>query len=276
MCITTAPARLSKTKILASKMDNGNHLLSYSNTAKNISGRPNAMILPVPGKLNKELFFDTTLYNNFLKDIEYQIKPKSRGASLKSFKSVLSDDVEDFQVGMYRILLSENLPAIQKVLNELPEAQRPQISQELYDFFASHYAGWSFVVCCFDSSKETDSQPIMFEYKPMYPDYLYYPGMDSHNGLAPEPGSAVRVDHCLMVQELGEDINGRKANNFFKQKEYVPEFLVKHYNGKIVDGINSNGDWYVSIDDLKGRVDNKDTWYKPINFIRTTKHPSLV
>ena len=40
MCITVNHAALSNTKILSIPLENGNHFISYSNKAKNLSGKP--------------------------------------------------------------------------------------------------------------------------------------------------------------------------------------------------------------------------------------------
>ena len=56
MCIVSAEAKLTKTKILSMALDNGRHLLSYTNKAKNLSGKVNSMILPIPGKVDKDWF----------------------------------------------------------------------------------------------------------------------------------------------------------------------------------------------------------------------------
>lgn len=47
----------------------GNHFISYSNKAKNLSGKRNAMILPIPGETDQSLFIHTTKYKNFMEDI---------------------------------------------------------------------------------------------------------------------------------------------------------------------------------------------------------------
>ena len=66
MCIVSKEAKLSKTRILSMALDNGNHLLAYSNKVENTSGKQNSMILAVPGELRQEWFMDTSDYNKFL------------------------------------------------------------------------------------------------------------------------------------------------------------------------------------------------------------------
>lgn len=74
MCITINHAHLSKTKILSLPLENGNHFIAYSNKVKNESGKPNAMILPIPGKTSPELFHNTESYKDFMDEINERLK----------------------------------------------------------------------------------------------------------------------------------------------------------------------------------------------------------
>lgn len=262
MCITTKPARLSKTQILAMTLDNGNHLLAYCNRVKNISGQANAMILAVPGEVNQSNFYDTTEYNQFLKNLEAHIKPKYRSMYLS--KSLSLDEAEVFDNGIYTVVISKSADAIKNALEaSVPAEKRPEISSDLLNFFADHYKDWNLVVCCFSGDKEMEAQPIMFEYKPFYPDYLYFPGMDAHNGDKPDLSKQVPMDHTIIFSIKNETDGTYKI---FKQE--VPEILKnREYKGTIINGPALNGDWYVNIKEAQ----NLD--YYQNNIIRSQLHP---
>lgn len=235
MCITSAPAKLSKTKILSIELEDGYHLLSYANTAKNLADKANCMILPVPGSLTQSDFFDTTAYAGFLKELEANFTSRSRSAS-KSLKT-LSAKVENFQLGMYNVFLSTDIHAIGGILDKLPEDQKPDISKNLLTFFEKAYPSCNFVVCVFSNNSSMDSQPIMFRYKPNNEKILFFPAVDAHDGNAPDLSKQVDVDHFLFTE-----ISSAKSFEFKDSK--VPSFLKnRKLSGFKYTGSQLNGDW---------------------------------
>ena len=121
MCIVSAEAKLSKTRILSMELDNGRHYLAYSNSATNLSGGKNSMILAIPGTVKD--FYDTTHYNDFLKDIENQAhieEFQSRGMRSKSAKGFTK-----VKLGMYDIIVGNDLLDKGLVsMNEIHVSQR--------------------------------------------------------------------------------------------------------------------------------------------------------
>lgn len=244
MCITSGPAKLSKTKILSLKLDEEYHLLAYSNNTRNLSDHPNSMILAVPGKLTQEDFFDTTLYAKFLEEIEEFNTPRTR--SLGKSKSIDDDTLsfENFQLGMYNVFLSNSADLIGEAVSALPENERPVISSDLLDFFKTHYVDWSYIVCVFDNKQAIDAQPIMFKYKPFDKNILFFPAMDSHSGKAPVVNSNVAVDHVLIYEDKGNGITE------FPEECQIPDFLKnKEYNCSTKVGARPNGDWYLKFEE---------------------------
>ena len=274
MCIVSAEAKLSKTKILSMPLDNGRHLLSYTNKVKNLSGKVNSMILPVPGKVSREWFHETTGYNNFLGDIEKQAyveEFRSRGLKSKGISRSLSFD--EFKVGFYNVVTTNSIDALKEHLSErVAEAQRPDISDELLDFFKEHYDGWSFVVCIFAGNKEMDAQPIMFEYEPVEFDILYFPMMDSHTGGAPNLKEHVSVDHTLIVDFPGLSEERVKKVEFSQD---VPEVLKrrKFVSTKWKKSM-INGDMYIDLGELNSK--SKDASDVFSFFMRKSNHPCRI
>ena len=250
MCITVNHAALSNTKILSIPLENGNHFISYSNKAKNLSGKPNAMILPI-------LFHDTTKYKNFMEDIikvcgldkYYGILSKGLRSKSRAAGDELSFD--QFELGMYTVGLAKDFGGVRDFLDSLPENKRPVVSEELKKFFEEKYKGWSFAVCCFDSDKMIDSQPIAFEYKPFDSGLIYYPTMDGHDGGAPNEDESVRVDHTFIYEHTGHMQKEKFIKEFITLGEEVPKFLQdKKYRAHPLRGHQKNGDTFISVKKL--------------------------
>jgi len=248
MCITVNHADLSKTKILSLPLKNGNHFISYSNSVKNLSGKPNAMILPIPGETSPAFFYNTEAYKDFISEILNKCRYEEDycGEVSKGFKSAtLSFD--RFELGMYTVGLAKEFNGIREFLNHLSEEKRPEISEELKQFFEEKYAGWSFAICVFDSNSTIDAQPIAFEYKPFDGRLLYYPTMDGHDGKAPRVGAMVKTDHTLIYEHTGK-MSREYYQKFVTLNAEVPEFLQnRKYRAVFSHGFEKNGDTFVDI-----------------------------
>jgi len=267
MCIVSAEAKLSKTRILSMALDNGRHILSYSNKVQNLSGQRNSMILAIPGEVKEEWFYDTTEYNKFMEDIEDRAHlsfESSKGINYRGALGMKSKGFSRFGVGMYDIITTKDLNDVTREID---------ITMELLDFFHNHYKGWTFVVCMFSGEKEMDAQPIMFEYEPMYPQWLYFPTMDSHDGQAPDFIHPVDMDHSLMYEYPG--LADRVVHNMkFDQK--VPEILKRRnyvstkWNTEDT-GKQINGDMYLHIPSLERYAKDREFCYE--GFTRSLTHP---
>lgn len=256
MCITINHAKLSKTKILSLALENGNHFISYSNSVKNLSGKPNAMILPIPGRTYPELFHNTESYKDFMDEIiekcdliENYMGIQSKGMRSRGIDTELS--FESFQLGMYSVGLSKNFQGIREFLNQLSEEKRPVISESLKEFFEEKYAGWSFAVCVFDSDQAIDTQPIAFEYEPFNYGFLYYPTMDGHDGSAPDLNAMVDVDHTFIYEHIGK-MTEKYYKTHVTLDAKVPYFLQdRKYRKVFSKGKARNGDTFVKHFDMR-------------------------
>ena len=253
MCISVNHAAMSKTKILSLVLDSGNHFIAYSNKVKNLSGKPNAMILPIPGETKQEFFYDTTKYKDFMDEIikkcdyeEDYLGFRSRGMHLSKSKFF-----ENFTVGMYDVGLSKNFEGIQEFLASFPEDKRPDISTELQNFFKEKYAGWSFAICVFDTDKTIDAQPIAFKYKPFGDKVIYFPTMDGHDGKAPVIDSMVDVDHTFIYEHTGSTDGMELVQKFVTLKADVPAFLQdRKYRAIYARGNAKNGDTFLNVEKM--------------------------
>ncbi len=250
MCITVNHADLSKTKILSLPLENGNHFIAYSNKVKNLSGKPNAMILPIPGETNPGLFHNTEPYKDFMDEITKKCDFEEDYLGMKS-RGIFSKGFERFELGQYTIALAKDFQGIREFLSQLSEEKRPEVSEELKKFFEEKYAGWSFAICAFDSDKTIDAQPIAFEYKPFDGNLIYFPTVDGHDGKAPVLGELVDTDHTFIYEHTGSmDIpEGRRFEYYQKTVTLdakVPSFLnERRYRTTISRGRQVNGDTFI-------------------------------
>jgi hypothetical protein len=243
MCITSHKAELKSTKIISFRKEDGNVYLAYSNTVRNLSDKRNVMLLPIPGEVRGEWFYDTTNYSNYLNEISrqttvseaYAYGVHSRGSQVKS-KSLSMSRVD---VGQYEILFSKDFDELHRELTQAGV----EVSAELIEFFVEHYPGFTLVACLFDSNKTIDAQPIALEYKPISNDILFFPTMDSHDGSIPRiSDERVALDHHIISElEYGDPEKGLVS---FTQE--VPEFLKDvRYGTYKLRFFDSNGDIYV-------------------------------
>lgn len=234
MCITSAEAHLSKTRILSLPIEEGRHFIAYSNMVTNLSGKPNSMILPIPGKLKKEWFHNTEKYNTFMNDIVEYLTPKTRGT--KGLKLSADASFDSFKLGMYYVGIAETFDGIQAFIETLKPEEHPALTESLSTFFREYYKNWGFVVCVFDAAKRMEAQPIAFEYEPFDYSVVFFPTMDAHNGLAPEKGE-VDVDHVFIYEDLsrGQVYSPKNTPKFLQNRQY--KYLKAHQRMQ-------NGDTY--------------------------------
>jgi hypothetical protein len=241
MCITNQRAVLEATKIISFRKKNGNVFLAYSNSVQNQSEGRNVMLLPIPGEIRNEWFYDTTTYNRFMNEIAQQTLisqylnygERSRGMSRGMLKGI-----NRTTVGQYEVLYSKEIPELHDALLNAGVV----VTAELLDFFADHYKGYTIVACLFDSKNKIDAQPIAFEYKPFNDSLIFYPTMDAHDGSAPKRGN-VMVDHSIIVEDNTRPLE-TPGNVEFTQA--VPDFIKEVNFGTFqLDNEYENGDFYV-------------------------------
>lgn len=207
MCVTTGPAKLSNTIIYTGTgAHNGKsvHVLGYQNTVQNLEHGPNCMLLHIPTKepLGKDNFIRTDGKSEILKDITNAFRPLSKGfspeaASMSRGFHQYSAEVKIFKHDIYTVLSSRSVEATREVLNYLPVEKKPKIDDSLFEFYATHFPEWSFLLFLFDNKDMKDSNPILCHYTPINPEVLFAPTLDAHTGQAPDMREQVFMDHDI-------------------------------------------------------------------------------
>lgn len=251
MCIAVLPSEMENTKILSIPVggDSLNHFLCYSNNVVNLSGSPNAMILPVPGIVKQEWFYDTTPFKFFMNDISdncnYLYDYLGREKSLS--RGGLS---VNFKLGQYSIYVVPQDGDLTQTISSIDESIRPTIKNSFYDFFDKYYKNCSFVICLFGNNDTIDAQPIAFEYLPNNPNLLYFPTMDCHNGEIPDLNQYVKLNHIFLFEHTGLQPEGMKKTSTICRFD-VPSFLKdRKYRSLIGDNNELNGDTFIYIDNM--------------------------
>jgi len=265
MCITVNTAKLSKTKIISMPVGNDNHFISYSNNVKNLSGEPNAMILPIPGKSKREWFFDTTEYNGFLDEIISKSSLEKDYYGIRS-RSALSKSksLDFFELGNYKVVLADSWSKLISFIKQLPLNMQPKIKDDLSNFFQKEYASCSFVLCLFDSNKIIESQPIAFEYTPNDFNVLFFPTMDSHDGNPPKKHELIETDHTFIYEHTGAQ-NENMFQKTVKLNSKVPLFL-KERKYRFFESKSKNvknADTLILLDEMSElNFDNNPVFYR--------------
>lgn len=266
MCCTLRPAELSKTILYAGEATRDGqlvHVIGYQNRAKNRYNGPNAMILPFPaiGAMGPQNCLETTGLKWLMNDLASAVHieriarrdQSSRGLTLGSS----SRSVAVFDSGEYTVVLADDARDVPSALDMVDEAKRPELNEEIFDAYAKWYPEWPIALCCFQSRKEVESEPLLWWFKPRNEKVLFAPALDAHNGNAPDLTEHVRVDHSII---FGSTRNSRGAPVRFRRE--VP----KHITGLIADRVVglefstalSNGDFAIPVQRLTS-IDEKST-----------------
>lgn len=239
MCITAKDAKLSKTKIgLIVNHINQTHTLLYQNNVKNNHAGANCMILPILGSVRG--IEDSTPYDKILDELAEATAPKTRGGGLKKVIVIR-------EIGKYHVLHSVGASPeqIMEALQTLPAEKQPEISKELIAWYASYYKNPELILCCFSSSDQGKTQPIVITYIPRDFNTVFIPGADSHDGGVPNMAGSVERDHVIF---LGMYPAHSQTKVDFSQKDNMPdEMKYAIWQSFTPSPWTANGDWIVRV-----------------------------
>ncbi len=239
MCMSIDEARFSKTIVYAAQCQDGDHLLGYQNNALNLSNENvNAMLLPIPAKnrLTDDDMEKVCIYQE--DNLDEDIVCCAAGSADRSFQI--------FKSGMYTVIVAESFAKLRLAVTKLPKELQIKIPNEVLSAYTRWYPKWQPALCLWTGKSEIKAHPILWKFESMYPETLFYSGLDQHDGTVPNLNAKVERDHTLMI---GHYDRGNKVD-FTDSIVDTFYMLPKKVMGKIIFADTKNGDWWVNLKDI--------------------------
>lgn len=259
MCITSEPAKLSGTILLAHSFTdadgNTQNLIGYKNKPKSLRPGGNCMIFAIPALAGSKVeVIDMTDHHDLLKDYAELFQGHARGTGTKGLFLSLSDrSVEIVERGSYTVVIASHASDVPAALAMVKPGKRPRMNQALFDGLESLYGAWEqlggkrFVIACW--AGDIDPEPILLHYRPIpaFEGLHILPGLDAHDGKVPVPGKLVEVDHTIVVglaknaETYSTDADWVLRNVPSDLRAKLPRLVI----GREIDAALANGDWVI-------------------------------
>lgn len=271
MCVSVTPrtkVRMKETILYAAEVcpRDGDvvHVLGYQNTVQNGAGwlswlpfgsSGNAMLLPfpaVPGSMTKDHVLSTEDCPKILQDMADAVAPVFQASSDPMCRSVsvLPPKVYIFDSGIYTIVLAEDARVIPVVLDRVPAAKRPVLNPALFNAYAKWYPRWTMALCCFNNRRAKRATPLLWWYRPMFPDKLFLPALDCHTGDVPDLQTQVKVDHVVAVGSHALD-GGTPVRYRDRVPEVIAPYLSQRLLGERCNESMWNGDFWCRTESVR-------------------------
>lgn len=164
-----------------------------------------------------------------------------------------------FNSGIYTVVLADDPNKIPSVLHKVPRNKRPEINREIFDAYAKWYEGWTFALCCFDNRDASKSTPMVWWYEPNYPNLMFFPALDAHDGKPPILNTNVEVDHFLVlasdraVRDQGlRDLFLNPWQDFkYTGSAAIASYLPRKVMGRLYHESMRQGDFVFKIQDVR-------------------------
>ncbi len=266
MCITVAEAELSDTIIYAAEARRPSgeivHVLGYQNAVTEAKG-PNAMLLPFPaaGTVGRGNLVNAAAFKGVLGDYEQavdRLRPmtKSVGRGIGSFGAAATDaDAFDvFESGSYTVALVKKASALRAALEVMPEKVRPNITTGMIFTLGKLYPDWPMALCCFENGMSAP-EPLFWWYEPRFPDRLFAPGLDAHDGGPPDLARKAARSHTLAFAALESDhpIDSQLQKQLFAVPEEHQWLLSARVCGRKINDLTPNGDFVYPLSQIRKR-----------------------
>ncbi|MFI6492856.1 hypothetical protein [Streptomyces sp. NPDC050564] len=230
------------------------HVLGYQNTAVNLADGPNAMVLHLPTyRMGPGNFLSLGTSSDVLERMVEAVRPVAVAAAggMDWMEWDATPEVQVFEHDIYTVLLAHTPTALPMALAEVPEHERPRLSEPLLRFYEERYPGRALAVCCFDNAQAAQAEPLLMWYPPIDADVLTLPALDCHTGDVPALNSEVPVDHWVL---LGTDEAPEKwgfpVDYGEDMRHDLRQFLPGAVVGRYFDGTLPNGDFCIRHEDL--------------------------
>lgn len=265
MCLSISEAEFKNTTIYSAEVQRNDgvaHVIGYQNKA--VSYGPNAMLLPFPaeGKVTRDNLVNGAGFSDILKVYQKAVKrldPNVRLSRSRSFSDDLlgapaaaAKSFDIFESGSYTVALCEKPASLGLALREIPERRRPNIPYPFLLELTRLYPDWPIALCCFNN-EQFEAEPLFWWYKPRFPDVLFAPAIDAHNGKPPNLDIMVDRDHTVAFASHASD---RPVDPFVQSAiERVPFehrwLFDPRVCGRIIQGKTGNGDFAVPLHQVR-------------------------
>jgi hypothetical protein len=146
----------------------------------------------------------------------------------------------------------------------VPAARRPNLPFRFVSELSQLYPDWPIALCCFEGGSIAP-EPLFWWFEPRYPNVLFAPAIDAHDGNPPNPSAIVVRDHTIVFgcsdsnlrpdELLTEDILS------IVPREHRWLFTDRMF-GKQFQGNMRNGDFVTSLDALRKELYDYRLWIK--------------
>jgi hypothetical protein len=257
MCCTLRPAELSKTILYSGESEHQGklvHVIGYQNRAKNRFNGPNAMILPFPASapMDARNCLESEGLRWMMNDLAAAIDlPRlTRGFGTKGLTLGSSRAVSVFESDAYTVVLADDARDIPNALDRVPENKRPDLNEEIFDAYAKWYPRWPVALCCFESRKELEPDPLLWWFEPQNEKVLFAPALDAHNGAPPDLTEHVRVDHTVVFGSKRAS-RGNPVRFHRAVPPHVSKFIADRVVGQDFKSVLKNGDFAIPLERLQ-------------------------
>jgi hypothetical protein len=264
VCVSAAPAQFSGTTLYVGRRAHPQYgpveVLGYQNTVANLAAGPNAMLLHLPAReMTQANFLDTTASPDVLRDLIDALGPQIVDQPAGSARAAGPPPaVEVFDHDIYTVVLARYPLDIPAALDRVPEAKRPYLRPELFQFYTDTFPDRPVALCCFDNADTRRAAPLLMWYRPLFPDRLVAPALDCHTGDAPDLDGWVRPDHWV-VFGLDRVPDGWGAPVRYRQPlgplaPFLPSRVIGcHIHQRHL----RNGDFVISLSDVRASRPDK-------------------
>lgn len=260
MCCTLEPATLSNTRIYAGDVTHPSgravHVIGYQNVVTAARG-PNAMLLPFPAShVGPENLVNGAGFGSEVM-AAYEQAIQRRNATIgesRSAAAAYDDDCVVFDSGSYTIALAQKASLLKDALELVPLKRRPAIGVPFLIALSQLYPNWPIAVCCFEGG-DVAPEPLFWWFESRYPDTLFAPAIDAHDGNPPDMGALVARDH---VVAFGSD--AAKAHRDERLEADIAHIVPAEHRwmfsacvtGQKIQAETRNGDFACSVKALRG------------------------
>lgn len=273
MCVAMAPAEFRRTILYAGEARrNGDlvHVAGYQNTVRNLARLPprhwwqrlrrpepagNAMILhfpAIPGTMSSVNVVPTDGLRHLLTDLVHALSPPVATAAPKLAQPAADQRVEVFEAGIYTVVLAADATDIPAAIDRVPERKRPALNPALFDWYRATFPGWPVALCCFATADAARADPMLWWYRPAYPEWLFAPAIDAHDGNPPNLDARVRVDHWVIA---GSDRMHPAAGVPVSYRDQIPDdvqaLLPTRVVGRQVNAVLPNADFVFPVEAVR-------------------------